>query len=164
MAADMHSVVLHYDQATDKLIVFSIPSTKALALRDRSGFELPLAQLRGLQHDEAERRVGAGILQLVESFSGTSLGLRDYKAEFQQELERWIADAEQGSGPQTPQAQFDLALLYRDLALRKKSRDLLGKSKSLTEAAAKAGSQDALQDLEHWDIYERQFNRRQSGE
>ncbi len=36
----------------------------------------------------------------------------------------------------------------------------MGKSKSLTEAAAKAGLQEAAKDLEHWDIYERQFNRR----
>lgn len=160
MAADQHSVVLHYDPATDKLVVFSIPSTKALALRDRSGFELPVADLRELQHDEAERRVGAGLLQLVESLSKAALGLRDYKAEFEQELERWIRDAEQRPGPYTPQAQFDLAVLYRDLALRKKSQELMGKSKSLTEAAAKAGLQEAAKDLEHWDIYERQFNRR----
>lgn len=160
MAGDKHSVVLYYDEATDKLLVFSVPSDKVLSLRERSGFELPLDDLRALEHDEAERRIGAGILQLVESLSGAKLGLRDYKAEFQQELEQWIADAEKGAGPQTPQSQYDLAVLYRDLALRKKSRELMVKSKALTEMSAKGEVAEARRDLEHWEIYERQFARR----
>src|SRR5262249_16264205 len=132
MAAERHSVVLHYEQSTDELVVFSVPSGKALALKAASGLELPLKALRRLDHDEAERRVGAGILHLVESFGGAKLGLRDYEGEFEKELEQWIADLE--NGPQTPQSQFELATLYRDLALRRRSQQLFDKSKALTEA------------------------------
>jgi hypothetical protein len=115
--------------------------------------------MRALPHDEAERRVGAGILGLVESLSGAKLGLRDFKAELERQLEQWVHDAEQGTGPQTPEAKFSLAIAYRDLALRKKSRELLVKSRALTEAAAEARLPQALEDLQHWDIYERQFDR-----
>ena len=164
MAADKHSVVLHYDEAKDELVVFSIPSDKALDLRNGAGFELPLSVLRRLEHNEAERRVGGGILHLVESFSGTKLGLRDYEAQSLRELEQMIADAEKEPDAQTPQGQFGLAVLYRDLALRKKSADLMAKAKVLTQASAKGGHADALFDLENWNIYERQFDRRVRGE
>src|SRR5687768_1158242 len=114
MVADKHSVVLHFDEDGDKLVVFSLPSHAALELKDSSGFEIDLAQFRALDHDEAERRVGAGLLQLVESFAGRKLGLRDYQAEFEQSLEEWIADVEPKAASGDAEAQYELAFLYED--------------------------------------------------
>jgi hypothetical protein len=151
---------VHYDPQKDKLVVFSIPMQKALDMRERSGFEQALGELRGLEHSEAERRVEAALLQLVESLSGSKLRLRDYQAELEGELEKWIADAEKAPGVQTPEAQYDLAIAYHDLALRRKSQELMAKARALIESSAKGGVAKAVRDLEHWDIYERQFERR----
>jgi hypothetical protein len=163
MAEDRHTVVVQYDESADTLSVFSIPSAKAAELRARSGFDLPMNQLRALSHDEAERRVGSGLLQLVESLSGHKLGLRDYAAEFENDLLQCIADAEKKAESGQPADQYDLAILYQDLAERRKSRELMNKAKALVEIAAWAGIENAVRDLEHWSAYERRFERRLSG-
>jgi hypothetical protein len=77
-----------------------------------------------------------------------------------EQLEQWVRDAEQDPRAQTAEGKFDLAIAYRDLALRKKSRELLATSHALTEAAAEEGLPSALEDLENWNVYERQFDRR----
>ena len=160
MSVDKHSVVLHFDEGGDKLMVFSVPSQKAIDLRDGSGFEINLAEFRALDHDEAERRVGAGLLQLVESFAGRKLGLRDYEAEFEQRLEQWIAEAQPKAAAGDAEAQHELAFLYQDLAYRRKSRELMAKAKSLLEGAASAGVEKAARDLEHWEMFQRRLDRR----
>ena len=160
MVADKHSVVLHFDEDGDKLMVFSVPSQRAIELRDGSGFEISLTEFRALDHDEAERRVGAGLLQLVESLAGRKLGLRDYDAEFEQHLEQWIAEAEPKAASGDPEAQHELAFLYEDLAYRRKSRELLARAKKLLESAASAGFEKAARDLEHWEAFERRLERR----
>jgi TPR repeat protein len=160
MAADKHSVVLHYDQHTDRLVVFSLPQKTLLEMRDGAGFEVPLDELRPLDHDEAEKRVGASILELVESLSGRKLGLRNYQADVERDLENWIKDAEKAAASGTPQAQYDLAVLYQDLALRRKSTELMARAKSLVELSAKAGVAEAKRALEHWEIFQRRFDRK----
>ena len=164
MIDDARTVVVEYDKDTDKLSVYSIPTVKARQLRAGEGFDLPMDQLRAVSHDEAEKRVGAGLLQLVESFSGHKLGLRDYAGEFEGELLRWIAAAERKAESEQPADQYDLAVLYRDLAERQKSRALLDKAKALVEVAARAGIDDAKRDLEHWGAFERRLGRSRDGE
>jgi hypothetical protein len=159
MTEENHSVVLYYDEKTDKLSVFSIPSAQALQLKDSQGFEIPLNDFRALNHDDVEQRVGAGLLQLLDSFSNHKLGLRDYVSEFETELQNMIDDGEKEAASGDPQAQHNLALLYRDLAVRRKSSEILLKSKQLEELAAAQGLPGAARNLEFWYAFERQLAR-----
>jgi hypothetical protein len=159
MTEENHSVVLCYDEKTDKLSVFSIPSAQALQLKDSQGFEIPLNDFRALNHDDVEQRVGAGLLQLLDSFSNHKLGLRDYVSEFETALQNMIDDGEKEAASGDPQAQHNLALLYRDLAVRRKSSEILSKSKQLEELAAAQGLPGAARNLEFWYAFERQLAR-----
>ena len=160
MVADKHSVVLHFDEDGDKLMVFSVPSQGAIKLKSNSGFEINLADFRALDHDEVEKRVGAALLELVESLGTRKLGLRDYQAEFEAHLEQWIADVEPKAASGDAEAQHEVAFLYQDLAYRRKSRDLMAKAKSFLESAAAGGVAKAASDLEHWQVFERRLERR----
>ena len=162
MSEEKHGVVLHYDQETDKLSVFSLPSAKALELKSSQGFEIPLNDFRSLSHDEVERRVGAGLLQLLDSFSEYKLGLRDYVSEFEVELEQMIADGEKEAASGDPQAQHNLAALYQDLAIRRKSSEILAKAKQFEELAAAKGIPEAKRNIEYWYAFERRLARAKS--
>lgn len=163
MSSDKRSLVLHYDEENDQIVFFSVPASEALALRKDSGSEIPLSEFRAVSPDEAERRVGEGVFHMFDCFAVRKTGIRDYAGNFEKDIEAMIAELEAKPTDGDGQILSDLSVLYRDLAMRRKSWDLMKKSEVLTRTAAAAGVESAVHALENWELLENAFKRRIDG-
>jgi hypothetical protein len=70
-----------------------------------------------------------------------------------------VANLEPTAASDDPQAQYDLSVLYRDLARRQLSWEHFEKAESLTLAAAAAGLPAAVDSLGNWDTLRYAFTR-----
>lgn len=120
---------------------------------------MPLSEFRALKPDEAERRVGEGIFTMFDSFSIRKTGIRDYAGDMNKDIEQMMADLEPLANGGDPQAQYNLSVLYHDLARRNLSWVHFERAESLTRSSAGAGLPAAVQALGNWDTLRHAFTR-----
>ena len=159
VSIEKRSLVLHYDEDREEIVFLSIPGSVAVPLRNDEGVTIPLSEVRSLYLDEAERRIGEGVFSMLDSFATRKTEIRDYACEMNKDIERMIVDLESVAVGGDPQAQYDLSVLYRELARRQLSWAHFEKAESLTRAAAAAGLPTAVDALGHWDTLRNAFTR-----
>lgn len=97
---------------------------------------------------------------MFDSFAERKTGIRDYAGDFEKDIEDMIAELEAKSADGDGQILGELSVLYRDLAMRRKSWDLMKKAEALARTAAAAGVESAVHALENWELLENALKRR----
>ena len=156
---EKRSLVLHYDEDRDEIVFFSRVASAVQPLRDEEGFVMPLSELRTCQPEEGERMLGQAVLAMFDSLGARNTRIRDYEGEMTNDVVRMVADLEPVATGGDVEAQYDLSVLYRDLARRQLSWAHFDKAEALTRAAAAAGLPAAVSALRHWERVRYAFTR-----
>ena len=160
--ADKRDLLIHYDEAGQRLVVQAVPSARTRALRDESpaGIASDLDELRELAPDAAEQHIGRLVLALVDLHSERKIGVRDYAAEAAQEQARHVADLERRVATGAADAQFELFIQLQMLALQTASPALLERADGLLAAAVAQGHAEAAAMAAHWPMIKSVAERR----
>lgn len=145
-------LIVHYDEERDILVTFSTDAKNTEAIRqDEFPLEVPLEILREVTPEEAEMKVGAGILSLLDLHSKKRLGIRDYRAEARrgqsEALRQLSAEVAAGSA----EARYQLALERIASGMRDRIWTHIEEAENLLREAAQMGHGDAIAYLQkHW--------------
>ena len=155
------AVLIHYDEQTDCLYLSTVRAEK-LSLLDAEalGHGIDIATFRQVDAAEAERRIGAGVLTLLNSLSGGAVGIRDYDQLHQDNVESHIAELRPRAEAGDAEAQYDLHHLLFTEAMSHRSIDLLSEAERFLRLAAASGHVRAIGELDDWPILKRQVERR----
>ncbi|MEP6502295.1 MAG: hypothetical protein ABJD97_03120 [Betaproteobacteria bacterium] len=159
---EKRDLLIHYDEAAQRLVVQAVPSDRAEALRDESpeGIGPDLDELRELAPDAAEQHVGRLVLALVDLHSERKIGVRDYAAEADREQARYVAELEARVAAGEADAQFELFIQLQLAALKTGSLPLLERADALLAAAVAQGHQEAAAMAENWPMIKSMAERR----
>jgi hypothetical protein len=159
---DKRDLLIHYDEAEQRLVVQAVASAQAQALRDASpaGIETDLDDLRELAPDAAEQHIGRLVLALVDLHGARKIGVRDYAAEAAQEQARYVAELEARVAADDAQARFELFIQLQLAALKTSSLALLERADALLAAAVAQGHEEAVAMAESWPMIKSVAERR----
>ena len=162
MPPDKRDLLIHYDEAEQRLVVQAVSSARAQALREESpeGIEPDLDELRELAPDAAEQHVGRLVLALVDLHSERKIGVRDYAAEAAQEQARHVAELEARVATGDADAQFELFVQLQMAALKTAAPALLERADVLLAAAIAQGHSEAVAMAEMWPVIKSVAERR----
>lgn len=154
MTTPKRDILIHFDESKGELAFYSIEVEATARVRANSydGARVTLEELASDGPDEAERRLGAAILSLIDSFSGEKTGIRDYEAESQGISAQYIAHMETLAAGGDADAQFHLAIEYFRQARSGGDRDLLERADTMFQRALAAGLDKAQKTAETWPV------------
>lgn len=147
-------ILIHFDEDKRELAFYSldVESTAAARARSYDGARVTLDELAADGADEAERRLGAAILSLIDAFSLSKGGIRDYEAESREANAQYIAHMETLAAGGDADAQFHLAIEYFRQARGGGDIGLLERADTLFQRALQAGLDKAHKTAETWPV------------
>lgn len=110
----------------------------------------PVRLLQELGTDEAQKRVGAAVLLILEALYEGALGLADYKREIDEATKRVSLILEERAAVNNADAQYALALHYIAESAQLNNVDLLESAELWLTKAAASGHEDATNALNTW--------------
>ena len=155
------AVLIHYDELTDSLYLSTIQAEKLSLLDAESlGHGIGVSTLREVDPAEAERRLGAGLLTLLNGLSGGAVGVRDYELLHQNEVASLISELRPKAEAGDSEAQYDLHHVLFAEAMSRRSIDYLPDAERFLRLAAASGHARAIAELDDWPLLKRQVERR----
>jgi hypothetical protein len=147
-------VLIHYDEENQKLIHYLVDSDEALALRAKTfdGVRSEVSFFKKHSPDEAERILGSAIFAGLDHGSISKINIRDYKAESDVALARWIEESEVAAQNGDAEAQYFLYMHYHSKALKSGQLSDLQRAENLLLASVNSGYPAAVKALEDWPI------------
>lgn len=155
------AVLIHYDKVADSLHLSTVPAEQLQSLgAEALGHGIDVSTLRTVDPAEAERRVGAGLLTLLNGLSGGAVGIRNYEQLRQNQMASLVAELRPKAEAGDVEAQYDLHHLLFDDAMSRRSTQHLAEAERLLKLAAVAGHVRARAELSDWPLLRRQVERR----
>jgi hypothetical protein len=153
-ASGKRDILIHFDEEKRELAFYSLEVASTARVRAQSfdGARISLEELASDGPDEAERRLGAAVLSLIDSFAQQKAGIRDYEAESQGISAQYIAHMETLAAGGDADAQFHLAIEYFRQARGGGDLDLLERADTMFQRALAAGLDKAVKTQETWPV------------
>lgn len=141
-------IVIHYDEAAGKIIVSTVEHALTAPLLAKAlPLETSIGALKAKGPDEAERDIGAGVLALLDLYSQSKIGIRDYSATTAEWEAEHFKELDQKSATGDATAQFNLAMELITQGLRTKSKKKMDEADALLRRAAAGGEIEAAEYL-----------------
>jgi hypothetical protein len=168
MTGGKRDLVIHYDEDSQKIIVYStdISNTEAIRAKEFDGVCPEVEFFKTQPPDTAEQKLGGMVFALLDLHSKKKVGIRDYAAEADAAHKLWVQELEEEVKRNIPEAQYHLFIHLHSEAMKNHSLPDLTRAESLLLASAAQGYPEAILSLESWpDIKaaaERRINRGKS--
>lgn len=153
MSKAKRDLVIHYDEIRNVIVCYSTDLFNTEKIREKEfGLEVSVSEYKNVTSDEAEKMMGAGVFSLLDLYSISPIGVRNYEElgndlcrESQQELEK---DALLGD----VEAQYCFAIDCFSEGVRNRNVDQIEQAEVWLKKAAASGFSDAVSYLnDHWE-------------
>lgn len=159
---DKRDLLIHYDEENQKFIFYmvSVGETSLLRANAFDGVRPDVAFFQEKTPDEAERIMGSAVFSALDRGSISRVNIRDYKAESEAEMQRWIEELEIAAKNGDSEAQYDLYMHYHWKALKTVYLGDLQRAESLLLAAVDGGYARAIEAMKDWPLIKAAAERR----
>lgn len=165
MSKEKCDLLVHYDEKSQKIILYSVSATETSSIRAR-GFDGVCPEVeyfKSMPAEEAEMKLGGLVFSLLDLGSLRKIGIRPYEAEAEEAHARFVEEIEEQVRSDNPEAQYQLFIHLHSLAMKNYSSVDLARAESLLLAAAAQAHEGAQSSLESWPmlkaVAERRINR-----
>jgi hypothetical protein len=147
-------LVIHYDEENQKIVIYSTDAvnTEAIRAKEFDGVCPDVDRFKCQEPDIAEQDIGRIVFALLDSHSIRKIGIRNYKAEAEENNKQWIKELEEQVKKNDPDAQFHLFIQLHNQAMENCSINDLSRAESLLLASAAQGHAEAKSSLELWEV------------
>lgn len=158
-------VLIHFDESMNEIILYTVATEDALAIRSSEfdGLRVEISHLLQMPAADAEAALGEAVLSLVDRFSSCKTGIRPYeslaKDRHVHDISVWESDAGRGNA----EAQYILFNEYYSRALSDGDAEVLTKAENMLEASAAQGYAAAMASKKGWLLMKAAAERRLKG-
>lgn len=141
MKNEKRDLVIHYDEENQKIIIYSTDAvnTEAIRAKEFDGICPEVERFKCQEPGFAEQDIGGMVFALLDSHSNKKIGIRNYKAEAEENNKQWIQELEEQVNKNDPDAQFNLFIQLHNQAMENFSINDLSRAESLLLASAAQG-------------------------
>lgn len=154
MLNDKQDLLVHYDEESQKLVLYSVRTAETSALRKKGfdGVAPEVEYFQSMPAEEAEMKLGRLVFSLLDLGASRKIGIRDYETEADAAQARFVEELEEQVKTNDPDAQYQLFMHLHSLAMTHYSLADLSRAESLLLAAVAQGHEGALSSLENWPV------------
>jgi len=147
-------LVIHYDEAQQRLVLYSTDSnnTEKIRTTEFDGVCPDVAFFKEKTPSEAEETLGSMVFALLDLHAERKIGIRDYASISEQSMLEYISELEQAVAQGDVEAHYHLHIQLHSSAMKRKSLADLERSEALLRFAAERGYGDAVKSLENWPL------------
>ena len=142
-------ILLHFDEEAGEIIFYTVDSDSLAEIRRRE-FDGARSDIKWFQDqtaDEAEKALGSMVFSVLDGFSHTKIGIRDYEALSEEAHRNYVVELEEMAKSKDPSALYNLFMERHSVALREKSRPSLEEAERLLRESAALGHEEARKRL-----------------
>lgn len=160
--SDKRDLLIHYDEENQKFIFYMLDASETVALRAKAfdGVCPDVAFFKEKTPDEAEQTMGSMAFAALDHGSVNRVNIRDYKAESEKAMRKYVTELEAAAQNNEPEAQYNLFMEYHSRAMRNGNLADLQRAQELLFASAKAGYFEAKKALDDWPLLKDAAERR----
>lgn len=165
MSKEKRDLLVHYDEKSQKIILYSVATSETLNIRTKEfdGVCPEVEYFKSMPPEEAEMKLGGLVFSLLDLGSLRKIGIRPYEDEAEEAHAQFVAELEEQVQGNDPEVQYQLFIHLHSLAMKNYSMAELIRAESLLLAAAAQGHEGAQSSLESWPmlkaVAEKRINR-----
>jgi hypothetical protein len=162
MTNEKRDLLVHYDEETQEVILYSVKTTETSSIRAKEfgGVRPEVEYFKSMPPEEAEMKLGGLVFSLLDLGSLKKIEIRPYEAEAEEAQTKFIEELEEQIKTNDPDAQYQLFMHLHSRAMKNYSFSDLERSESLLHAAATQGHEGAKSSLESWPMLKSAAERR----
>ena len=154
MSTTKRDLLIHYDEESQKLILYPVDtaSTSAIRAREFDGVCPEVEFFKSMPAEEAEMKLGGLVFSLIDLGSSKKIGIREYESEAEEAHAEYVETLERDVKKNDPDAQYSLFIHMHSVAMKTLSLEALARAEALLHAAAQQGHENAQSSLESWPL------------
>jgi hypothetical protein len=146
---EKRDLLLHYDEASEQIIFYSVSLADSAKIKDREfgGASISTSFLKELEPSEAEQKIGRSVLTLLDYSAAVKVKVRDYESLINEEHSLFVAELEKGAAEGNAESQYLLFMEFHSKALKEASLEHLSRAEQLLVLSASNGYSEAAERL-----------------
>lgn len=152
MPNEKRDLVIHYDEAEQKIIFYStaVANTEKIRATEFDGVCPDVSFFKAKSPSEAEQALGGMVFSLLDLHALKKVGIRDYEAEAELAHQQYRQELEGEVLAGDIDAYYHLFIELHSSAMKNRSMDDLERAENLLTTAVGQGHGEATKMLEQW--------------